>query len=813
MMNEIKIGIPIISGEEWIGGVIYVEQLIKAISSVSSKKKIYLIVTNETFYSFNLHKQLIPSLTGVIFMGEVTKEIQNHIVDFIYCRNIDELFSIIDFYFPSFIPLKNKCFAAWIPDFQHRYLPELFSKQMIDARDQMFSDLAELSKVVVLSSKEVEKDFKKFYPDSQAITRVLHFHSLPVEEWYTVEPRNIQKKYNLPDNFIICCNQFWKHKNHELLFKAIARLKKSHQNINLVCTGAKTDYRFQHYFSHLENVIRKNNIQDSVYILGHIPRNDQIQLIRRSKFLIQPSLFEGWSTVVEDARTLGKPILLSDLTVNQEQSPKYGVYFKRNDLNDLINKIGYLANASQPGPNIEREKVAKMEALELIKDYAETFQTIANETIKIHNNSSELNIIPSITTSQSTTVHINTAEHPLVSIITPSFNQSRFILETIQTVLQQDYLNVEHIVIDGGSTDGTLEILKTCSENDARFRFISEPDRGQSHAINKGLKIAKGEIIGWLNSDDTYLPGAVSKVVEAFRNHPNLGVIYGNAYITNEMNKVIRPYPTEKVSIESLFHSCSISQPAAFIKKNVFQALNGVDENLQFCMDYDLWIRVAKSSHPLGYIEEFLANSRWHESSKTGSHLVDIGFPEIIKTNLKHFGSVSITWINHFLEYYWNQGVFWYLNLFKRFDILGDSPKVQSSNRYSDLWAPPHFFVTIDTSKKFPLEKLLLKGNNMAFNPLHLQAYMDSKLVNTYVIEHGDFLIDIPINSNQTRCTIEVKSKENMIPAVISNSSDTRSLSFLAEEIIPLSNLEEQFYEEFNKGPKYVVRWMSENFK
>ena len=810
-MSEIRIGIPIISGKEWMGGVIYIEQLVKAISSVSINKKIYLVVTNETLYSFNLHKQFASLLTGVIFMGEVTKEVQNQIENFVYCKNIDELFNVIDFYFPSFVPLPDKCFGAWIPDFQHKYLPDLFSKKMIVERDQMFSNLAKLSKIVVLSSKEVEKDFREFYPDSQAITRVLHFHSLPTEDWYTLEPQHVQRKYNLPDNFIICCNQFWKHKNHELLFTAIARLKETGQNINLVCTGVKTDYRFQHYFSHLENIIKKNNIQDSIYILGHIPRVDQIQLIRRSEFLVQPSLFEGWSTVVEDARTLGKPILLSDLPVNHEQSPRYGVYFKRNDLNDLINKIAYLANNSEPGPDIESEKIAKIEALKLIKDYAETFQDIANEAIKLHSNSNKLNSIRPIVANESIKEHINTTEQPLVSIVTPSFNQSKFISETIQTVLQQDYLNVEHIVIDGGSTDGTLEILKAFSENDKRFRFISEPDRGQSHAINKGLEMANGEIIGWLNSDDTYLPGAVGKAVEAFKNNPNWGIVYGNAYITDEMNKVIRPYPTEKVDINSLFHSCSISQPAAFIRKNLFQALNGVNEDLQFCMDYDLWIRIAKSGNQLGYIEDFLANSRWHQNSKTGSHLVDIGFPEIIKTSLKHFGTVSKTWINHFLENYRSQGVFWYLSLFKKFNIFGNTPKVKSSNRYSDLWVPPYFRIAVDTNQQFPLKILLLKGINLAFNQLHCEVYVNGQLIKNHISKHGTLLIEVSINSTQSECIIEIISKENMIPSNLGNSPDTRSLSFLVEEILPLSDKEYQFYREFQKGSESAMKWIDKN--
>ncbi|NGY80944.1 glycosyltransferase [Bacillus megaterium] len=135
--------------------------------------------------------------------------------------------------------------------------------------------------------------------------------------------------------------------------------------------------------------------------------------------------------------------------------------------------------------------------------------------------------------------------YPLVTVITPSYNQAPFIRETIESVLTQDYSNLEYIVIDGGSNDGTLEILKGYNNIDSRFNFVSEPDKGQSEAINKGLKMAKGQIIGWLNSDDTYHPHAIRRAVKALVENPEWGMVYGNAYATDEENKILHSYPVE----------------------------------------------------------------------------------------------------------------------------------------------------------------------------------------------------------------------------------------------------------------------------
>lgn len=241
-------------------------------------------------------------------------------------------------------------------------------------------------------------------------------------------------------------------------------------------------------------------------------------------------------------------------------------------------------------------------------------------------------------------------DQPLVSIITPSYQQDKFIEETIESVLSQDYPNLEHIVIDGGSTDGTVEILKSYDHLGERFRWVSEKDRGQSHAINKGLAMAKGEIIGWLNSDDTYMPHAVKRAVSALQQNPQWGMVYGRANYTDEQNQVIGPYPVEPFQLNRLYETCFICQPAAFIRKEVFDRVGGIDESFHFCMDYELWMRISKH-YPISFIEDVLATSRMHKDSKTMTQYHNVGLPEIIRASTKNYGSVSEHWLNQYMLY------------------------------------------------------------------------------------------------------------------------------------------------------------------
>lgn len=239
---------------------------------------------------------------------------------------------------------------------------------------------------------------------------------------------------------------------------------------------------------------------------------------------------------------------------------------------------------------------------------------------------------------------------PLVSIITPSYQQDQFIQETIESVLSQDYPYWEHIVIDGGSTDQTKKILQSYNHLGDRFRWVSEKDRGQAHAINKGLAMAKGEIIGWLNSDDTYLPHAVEKAVSALRQNPNWGMVYGRANYTDDKNQVIGPYPVEPFQLDRLYETCFICQPATFMRKEVLDKVGGIDESFHFCMDYELWMRISKE-YSIGFIDEFLATSRLHHDSKTMTQYHSVGVPEIIRASIKNYGSVANHWLSRYYTY------------------------------------------------------------------------------------------------------------------------------------------------------------------
>lgn len=235
---------------------------------------------------------------------------------------------------------------------------------------------------------------------------------------------------------------------------------------------------------------------------------------------------------------------------------------------------------------------------------------------------------------------------PLVSIITPSLNQGKYIEETILSVLAQDYENVEYIVIDGGSTDGTLDILR---KYDGRLTWRSEPDNGQSHAVNKGLRLARGSIIGWLNSDDTYTENAVGEAVSFLKANPRHAMVYGEADIVNERGKRIGAYETEPFDLERLSKHCPICQPSAFIRAEVLAEAGGLDERLHYCMDMDLWIRIGRK-YEVGYIEKPLAKSRWHAASKTFGQR-KAALIEAMKVVRYHYGYVPRARIRAYAEY------------------------------------------------------------------------------------------------------------------------------------------------------------------
>src|SRR5512141_2159441 len=231
---------------------------------------------------------------------------------------------------------------------------------------------------------------------------------------------------------------------------------------------------------------------------------------------------------------------------------------------------------------------------------------------------------------------------PKISLVTPSLNQGKFIRATIESVLSQGYPDLEYRVQDGGSTDGTVAVLR---EFEARVPFVSEKDRGQADAINRGLSKATGEVLGYLNSDDILFPGALAAVGEAFASDPDLVFVWGRASYLDEAGSPVSRYLARPDAIERIADACFIAQPAAFFRRRVREELGPFDESLHHTMDYDYWLRIA-ARYPrskMRFLDRDLAGCRMHADAKTVAGWTR-ALDEIFTLVKRRTGYVSLWW-------------------------------------------------------------------------------------------------------------------------------------------------------------------------
>jgi glycosyltransferase involved in cell wall biosynthesis len=237
---------------------------------------------------------------------------------------------------------------------------------------------------------------------------------------------------------------------------------------------------------------------------------------------------------------------------------------------------------------------------------------------------------------------LNQSSLPLVSIITPSYNQAEFLERTIRSVLDQNYQNLEYIIIDGGSDDGSLGIIQKYSDQLAWW--VSEPDQGQTDAINKGFTKAKGEILAWLNSDDTYLVNAVSEAVDYLQSHPEVGMVYGDANLIDENDNVIGSFPARQTDNKRLMRGyVHIPQQASFFRAELWKKVGPLDPSFFFAMDYDLWVRLSQQA-PLKYQPRLWANFRLHGGAKSIDS-DDRCWPEMVRVHRREGGS-RLSWLS-----------------------------------------------------------------------------------------------------------------------------------------------------------------------
>lgn len=234
----------------------------------------------------------------------------------------------------------------------------------------------------------------------------------------------------------------------------------------------------------------------------------------------------------------------------------------------------------------------------------------------------------------------------------PSYNQVDFIEQSIDCVLKQDYSNLEIIVADGGSDDGTMDLLSDISSKDARVIWSSKKDGGPAEALNKALKQTKGSIIGWLNSDDLYSEGAIKRAVNFFKKHPEYIMLYGNAEHIDERGGYLNAYPTlAPQEIYSQFQNgCFICQPTVFFKKTLYQLIGPLSENYKAAFDFEYWMRAFQLfNNQIGFIDEVQAYSRLHDDCITQRNRERVAI-EGVRAVSQYFGHAPVHWVATYVE-------------------------------------------------------------------------------------------------------------------------------------------------------------------
>ena len=340
--KRLKLGIIFNFSSSWMGGIIYIINVVKTLKVLADKEKpeIYL------FYKPDLRRFLdefdYPYLNLVEW--DFPPLIQGNIKSWLLRKNlfIEEILKKypLDTVYPlQDYPVRIKTnvkLVSWSADFQHKHYPEFFSKKQILGRDRRVKNALRNADHLVLSSHDAHKDLSRFFKVREEMNiDIYHFVSI-IHNMENVNIEDLKAKYNLPETYFLVSNQFHKHKNHRVLFIALAKLKEMGIRKHLAITGKFPDASDSPYMAELHRIIEDNKLHDQISLLGIISRNDQLMLMRHSQAVLQPSLFEGWSTVIEDARSLQVPVVASNLNVNIEQLGEDGVYFDPHNPDELV---------------------------------------------------------------------------------------------------------------------------------------------------------------------------------------------------------------------------------------------------------------------------------------------------------------------------------------------------------------------------------------------------------------------------------------------------------------------------------------------
>jgi len=339
---RLKLGIVFKYSANWLGGIFYIINLVKTLNFLDDGDKPEITL----FYRPGLKKFLdhfdypylklvewdFPSLMRGTLKSWLLR--RNLFIDGILRQySLDALYPVQDYPVKTKTPVK---LISWNADFQYKYYPEFFTRMQRSGRKLRTQMALKNTDHLVLSSEDARKDLEQFFKVRKGLhIHIYHFVSIK-EDLARTDMEILRKQYGLPDSYYLVSNQFHPHKNHRVLLLALAKLKKMGIPAHLAMTGKFPDADDSPYMAELHGIIEENQLQGQISMLGVISRADQLQLMRHAQAVLQPSLFEGWSTVIEDARSLQVPVVASNLAVNQEQLGEKGVYFDPHNSDELV---------------------------------------------------------------------------------------------------------------------------------------------------------------------------------------------------------------------------------------------------------------------------------------------------------------------------------------------------------------------------------------------------------------------------------------------------------------------------------------------
>jgi glycosyltransferase involved in cell wall biosynthesis len=343
MAERKRLGLIFCNSENWIGGTYYILNLVRALNTLEDHEKLEILVITPKVEDFNLlvRETTYPYLIWYdyrLYRYSLIERVINKAGKIILRRQLiqKKIKAKLDALFPSswnemfYSTISEDKKLYWIPDFQEAHYPDFFSEMEIQSRKSFQFNIASNKTRIILSSNDAKADFNQLYPNALSKTYVVPF-AVTHPEYADIPISDLKEKYLLPEKYFISPNQFWKHKNHRVIIGAVENLIKEGIYTTVVFTGKEYDYRVPGFTEELKKVIFEKSLENVVRFLGFIDRREQLQLMNHSIAVIQPSLFEGWSTVVEDAKAMNKFVLASDIKVHREQLLANADFFDPHD--------------------------------------------------------------------------------------------------------------------------------------------------------------------------------------------------------------------------------------------------------------------------------------------------------------------------------------------------------------------------------------------------------------------------------------------------------------------------------------------------